>query len=123
MLSIDAARLQIAERVLPLPPVTLPLGELRGRVLREPLVASEDFPGFDRSAMDGYAICAEDLSASYTVVGEVRPGSPPDFEIFPGQCARIFTGGALPKGGGDTGGGAPGRAPRAPTRGGRACWG
>jgi molybdopterin molybdotransferase len=98
MLSIDAARLQIAEQVLPLPPVTLPLGELRGRVLREPLVASEDFPGFDRSAMDGYAICAEDPSASYTVVGDVSPGSLPDFEILPGQCARIFTGGALPKG-------------------------
>ena len=75
------------------------------RVLAKDLVADENLPGFRRSCMDGYAVSAastfgasESGPAWLTLKGAIAMGDIPDFELAPGQAARISTGGMLPAG-------------------------
>ena len=76
-----------------------------GRVLAEDIRAPHPLPDFHRSTVDGYAVRAGDthgasdsLPAYLALVGEVPMGDSPAFEIAPGQCALIHTGGMLPEG-------------------------
>ncbi len=98
MISLADARALIAENVTHLDAEEASLNEARGRVLRADVVAAEDFPAFDRSAMDGYAVSFEDGSESFAVVGEIRPGEATDLRLGVGECARIFTGAPMPVG-------------------------
>ena len=82
----------IAAAVRPLAAERLPLAAAHGRVLREDVAADADLPAFDRSAMDGYALGADDDSARLRVVAEIQPGAAAAVEIRRGECARIFTG-------------------------------
>jgi molybdopterin molybdotransferase len=99
MLSISEARALIAQTVHVLPPLRVPLAQAHGRTLRESLTADEDIPAFDRSAMDGYAIRADDPATEFRVVCEIPAGTVPTRAIGPGECARIFTGSPIPEGG------------------------
>ncbi|MFW5837834.1 MAG: gephyrin-like molybdotransferase Glp [Desulfovibrionaceae bacterium] len=81
------------------------LDDAAGRVLAREVVAPEDLPLADRSAMDGYAIRARDgfgateSNPAYLECSRsVRVDEFPDFELAPGECARIPTGGCLPRG-------------------------
>jgi len=81
------------------------LGRALGRSLAALLKAPHDLPGFDRATMDGYAVRGRDtFGASETepgylrLIGEVLMGQTPPFQVGPGQCARIGTGGMLPDG-------------------------
>ena len=98
MISLAEARAIIAQTVSQLDPAATPLATAQERVLREDVAAEEDLPGFDRSAMDGYAVGAEDRSERFRVVGEIQPGTAPAVEIRVGECARIFTGAQIPAG-------------------------
>jgi molybdopterin molybdotransferase len=98
MLSLVEARSIIEQHVQPLEPVATPLAAARGCVLREDIFAPEDLPAFDRSAMDGYAIDAQDASEKFRVVMEIQTGQVPAAKIGPGECARIFTGAPIPEG-------------------------
>lgn len=98
MISLAEARALIWERLFMLPPVPAPLDEAYGRILREDVLASENIPAFDRSAVDGYVLVAEDDSPRFRIKGEIQPGVVPGFKIERGECARIFTGAPLPKG-------------------------
>ena len=76
-----------------------------GRVLAEDVIAEFDIPQFDRAAMDGYAVKAEDtFGASQTnpiilkVVGSVEIGENPEIEIKEGEAVKIATGAAMPRG-------------------------
>ena len=100
MISLAAARSLIAAAVLPLDAVRVPLAAAHGRVLRADVAADADLPAFDRSAMDGYALGADDDSARLRVVAEVQPGAAAPVEIRRGECARIFTGAQIPPGAG-----------------------
>lgn len=80
---------------------TVPLEEALGRVLAEQIRASRDYPPFDRSARDGYAVRSADVQGSHAVlecVGEVAAGAYFEGEIKPGKCAAIMTGAPLPSG-------------------------
>ena len=69
----------------PLPPVRMPTLDTLGLVLAEGVVAATDLPGFDNSAMDGYAVRAADLagaSPEHPVVIDV------DGDIAAGDAAR-----------------------------------
>ncbi|HWP98529.1 MAG TPA: gephyrin-like molybdotransferase Glp [Syntrophomonadaceae bacterium] len=75
------------------------------RVLAVPVQSPEPLPAFHRSTVDGYAIQAQDsfgssesIPAFFTLVGEVPMGEVPGFDLLPGQCAWIPTGGMLPPG-------------------------
>ncbi|GAA2746833.1 molybdopterin molybdotransferase MoeA [Terrabacter aerolatus] len=70
-----------------------------GRRLAADLVAADDLPRFDNSAMDGYAVCPGPPDPrGYPVVGDVPAGSAPDFALSPGEAARVMTGARLPEG-------------------------
>ena len=73
------------------------------RVIAEPIKATEDMPGFDRSTMDGFAVrsrdtfgASEGTPALFQIVDEVVMGEIPDLKLKKGETVRIWTGGALP---------------------------
>ena len=98
MLNPEEARNLIAQRVHVLGAERVPLAAALGRGLREPVAAAEDIPAFDRSAMDGYAVCGDDRSPQFRVAFEVPAGAIPTRAIGIGECARVFTGAAIPEG-------------------------
>ncbi len=98
LLSREEAWAIIADRAGVLGAETVALSEAAGRVLAADVVCPIDIPGFDRSAMDGYALRWSDVPGRLRVVGEVAAGAAGDLVLQPGECARIFTGGSLPEG-------------------------
>ncbi len=101
MLNLDEALERVLDRALPLSTETISLRNAAGRVLAEDLLAPEDLPRFDYSAMDGYAVSTRDFVGEapfwLRVAGESRAGHPtPPLE--PGSACRIFTGAPLPAG-------------------------
>lgn len=74
------------------------LMQAQGRVLAQDIVAQQDSPRFDNSAMDGYAICGVDC-AQWQVVDYIAAGDSTQHQsLSDGQAVRIFTGAAVPKG-------------------------
>ena len=96
MTSVVEAQRLIRGQVGPLSGETVSRAEAQGRVLREAVAAVEDMPAFDRSAMDGYAVRADDAATDFELVGEIRAGEAIDRELKPGQAIRILTGARLP---------------------------
>jgi len=75
-----------------------------GRTLSEDIVSRENIPSFDRTTVDGYAVISSDtfgagnsIPAQLEIVGEILMGEKADFTLKHGQCAKISTGGMLPK--------------------------
>ena len=98
----DAERL-IAERVTPVGErETVSLREAAGRVLADDIVAPVNVPPFDNSAVDGYAVRAEDLDAAgesrLVIVDRVAAGHAAAHAVAAGQAIRIFTGAPMPAG-------------------------
>jgi molybdopterin molybdotransferase len=96
----DALALVLADTA-PLPAEAVGLVDACGRVLAGGLMALRTQPPADVSAMDGYAVRAADVATApvqLIVVGEVAAGRPFDREVGPGEAARIFTGGVMPRG-------------------------
>ena len=101
MISIREAIEAIQGRVRPTGIERVALQDAVGRVLASALRAREDVPGFDNSAMDGYAVRAADVAAvpvTLPVEGESRAGGPPAGALVPGAAMRIFTGAPMPEG-------------------------
>ena len=101
MISFDEALRILEARVTPVGRENLPLRAVDGRVLAEDLTAGMDFPRSDVYAMDGYAVCRNDMlepGERFKVVGEAYPGTPFAETVGPGQAVRIFTGAAMPPG-------------------------
>jgi molybdopterin molybdotransferase len=91
----------VLEKTRPLGARPVPLERAVGLCLAEDIRADRDMPPADRSAMDGYAVRAADLTdlpARLRLVGEVAAGSPARPEVRPGTCVRILTGANLPPG-------------------------
>jgi molybdopterin molybdotransferase len=81
------------------------LSDADGRVLAETMTASMDVPPFDRAAMDGYAVRAEDTFGAgrydakvLRAVEKVYTGSVPSRAVGPGECVEIATGAPMPDG-------------------------
>lgn len=101
LLPVADALAQVLDGAEPLPSERVPLGEAEGRVLAEDLAALRTQPPEDVSAMDGYAVRAEDVAsapARLKLIGEVAAGRPFAGRVNAGEAARIFTGGVLPAG-------------------------
>ena len=77
---------------------TVPLSELLDRVLAEPVHATINVPGYDNSAMDGYALRAVDAGLSLTIAGQALAGHTHSEPLKPGECVRITTGAPIPPG-------------------------
>jgi molybdopterin molybdotransferase len=106
MLSVSKSEKIILDLVRPLSgvePVDLTLAT--GRILATEIVSRLDFPHWDNSAMDGYAVKFADVRSStpkhpitLEVVAEIPAGYQPQREIQSGEAARIFTGAIVPAG-------------------------
>ena len=75
----------------------LPLLDALGHVLAEAVVSPIAVPGYDNSAMDGYALRASEAGRPLPVSQRIPAGAP-GTALAPGTAARIFTGGAIPPG-------------------------
>ncbi len=98
MLSLKEARSLVHQHVSSLPVAGTFLSEALGRRLAGPVLAPEDQPAFDRSAMDGYAFVSGREGERMRIVGEVRAGDAGEYAVGSGECVRIHTGGRVPAG-------------------------
>jgi len=81
------------------PQAVLPLADVCGRILAEDIIALEDLPCFDRSAMDGYAVRYEDtVNASHISPVKLEILIADEVEVIIGQAKQVWTGNPLPKG-------------------------
>lgn len=94
------ARLLARAEALPKQAETIPIIRAAGRVLAADLVATRTQPPFAMSAMDGYALRAEDCRPGkpLRLLGESAAGHPFEGRLEPGAAIRIFTGAKLPDG-------------------------
>ncbi|HEY9100957.1 gephyrin-like molybdotransferase Glp [Chitinimonas sp.] len=101
LLSFDEALARLLDQAQPHAPLeTLPLAHCDGRVLAEHVVAPLAVPGFDNSAMDGYALHVADfakLPAQWPITQRIAAGEVGE-PLAPGMAARIFTGAPVPPG-------------------------
>lgn len=81
------------------------LEDAHGAVLAEDVYSGIDVPGFPRAAVDGFAVIAQDTFGAdegrpraLRIIGSVRAGEEPGFEIGPGSAAEISTGAPIPGG-------------------------
>jgi molybdopterin molybdotransferase len=105
MISVEEALEKVLSCVEVLEPEQKPILDCLGQVLAEDVYSTIDIPPLDNSAMDGYALRAEDTHGAsessprcLRVVGELAAGSMPTRKVRPGTAIRIMTGAALPDG-------------------------
>lgn len=92
----------VLSRCSALPALRVPLAEALGLVLAEPVTSPEPVPPFANSAMDGYALRAQDVTAAPVLLAEVGVLMAGDdargARVGPGEAVRIMTGAPLPEG-------------------------
>src|SRR5215211_6324651 len=105
LVHIEAARSAVLERTGPLPAEDVSLDLALGRVLAEDVASADAIPPFDNSAMDGFAVRAEDTRrasadspVTLRVVDESRAGAPAASSAAAGEAIAISTGAAMPVG-------------------------
>ncbi len=105
MRSVEDHRRVVADLITPRPPVTLPLADTLGLVLADDVVAPLSLPGFDNSAMDGYAVIADDVVGAtpehpvlLPVAEDIPAGRTDELALKPGVAHRIMTGAQVPAG-------------------------
>ncbi|MBO1753531.1 gephyrin-like molybdotransferase Glp [Allobranchiibius sp. CTAmp26] len=103
MRSVEDHRQQLIDRVRPLAARRIPVlaPELLGSVLAADVVSGAALPGFDNSAMDGYAVRAADVAAApvtLPVDGDIPAGDTRRSTLAPGTAWRIMTGAPMPAG-------------------------
>lgn len=101
LMPVAEALARVLAEAAPLSADSARLIEAHGRVLAEDIRALRTQPPADVSAMDGYAVRANDVAkapARLKLIGEVAAGHPFEGTVGAGEAARIFTGGVLPPG-------------------------
>ncbi len=105
MRSVAEHRRIVAGLITARPPVTAPLADALGLVLASDVVAPLALPGFDNSAMDGYAVRAEDVATAtpetpvrLPVAADIPAGRTDPLTLEPGTAHRIMTGAPVPSG-------------------------
>lgn len=105
MRTVDEHRSVVAGLITRKAPVILPLADTLGLVLADDIVAALSLPGFDNSAMDGYAVVADDVAAAtpehpvlLPVAEDIPAGRTDPLTLKPGTAHRIMTGAPVPSG-------------------------
>jgi len=103
MIDFKQARKKILHQTPRLPVTKIGIAEALGYVLAENLLASAPVPGFDSSAVDGYAVRSQKTTgitgrkpAALLVQETVKAGDANITRLKPGCTVRIFTGGQIP---------------------------
>ena len=105
-ISLEEARDLLFEAAVPIERIErIPLGDSLGRVVARAVTSKVDVPPFDRAAMDGYAVIAEDTFGAgpfdprtLHCVERVYTGQVPKRSLARGECIEIATGAPLPAG-------------------------
>jgi len=105
MIDVNEALRIVLDSVKEIGSETVDIANALGRTLLEDVVSDDDIPFFDNSAMDGYAVRAEDtVGASrdnpveLSVIEEVPAGSVPSRSVGRGEAIKIMTGAPMPDG-------------------------
>ena len=105
MLSLEEAVERSLAAAHLLGPEAIPVAGAAGRFADDDVNANVSLPGFDNSAMDGYAVRSADLNGATTespielsCIGVIPAGVDPVDTVDEGTCMRIFTGSPIPKG-------------------------
>jgi molybdopterin molybdotransferase len=105
MLELDEARERLLAAISPLGHELVNVGAAAFRVAAADIRSEVDLPAFDNSAMDGYAVRAEDIATARAeapvtldLLGKVAAGMTFDGTVPAGRCVRVFTGSMLPSG-------------------------
>lgn len=101
MRPIPEVRAQILSTVRKTRSETVPFRAAVGRILAEPVIAPHDVPSFSNSAMDGFAVRAEDVSspgAVLEIIEDVAAGQVATVRVGEGQTVKIMTGAPMPEG-------------------------
>jgi molybdopterin molybdotransferase len=105
MQSVESYLNEIIAAITPLPPEDLPLDQADGAVLAVDAITDWPLPGFDNSAMDGYAVRAADVAGAteerpvtLPVDAEIAAGDTAAYTVKPGRSVKIMTGALLPDG-------------------------
>ncbi|MEM7069205.1 MAG: gephyrin-like molybdotransferase Glp [Pseudomonadota bacterium] len=92
----------LKERMVPIARMEeLPLDVATGRILASDVIAPRNIPGFDNSAVDGYAFAHTDFDTTggfFPVTARVPAGETENIELPSSSAARIFTGARMPQG-------------------------
>jgi len=103
---LEAARRLLFDAAVPLDrSERIPIGDATERVLAQVVTSRVDVPPFDRAAMDGYAVIAEDTFGASArepkrlrCVGQIFTGEAADVAVTSGTCVEVATGAPLPAG-------------------------
>ena len=100
LIAVAEAQRLVLERAKRLDAERVPVERAAGRVLAEDASSLVDLPPFPSSAMDGFAVRAEDAGAGarLPVVARIAAGSPAERELAAGEAMSISTGGSVPDG-------------------------
>lgn len=100
MISVEEAKKLILGAAKSLSPIKLEISEALNQVLAETVFSPIDYPPFDQSAMDGFAVLHSDISEqkAIDIIGEAPAGNPFKGKISKGQSVQIFTGAKIPEG-------------------------
>ncbi len=100
MISVEEARARVVAGLRPVPAEIVALAEAWGRVTAAPVAARLTQPPADVSAMDGYALRAQDgvEGAVLRLIGSAPAGHPFAGQVATGEAVRIFTGSIVPAG-------------------------
>jgi molybdopterin molybdotransferase len=105
MRTVEEHQRVVAGLITAKPAVTLPLNETLGLALADDVVAPLSLPGFDNSAMDGYAVLADDVASAAAeqpvllpVAEDIPAGRTDSLTLKPGTAHRIMTGAPVPAG-------------------------
>jgi molybdopterin molybdotransferase len=105
VIPLEEARARVVAGCQPLEPREVALDDALGCVTAAPIVAQEDVPPFANTAMDGYAVRAEDVAeasadhpARLKLTGVLPAGAAPSRPVGPGEALQIMTGAPFPPG-------------------------
>ena len=99
MISVDEAIKKVMEKISPTGETEeVDLMEATGRVLAEDICSDIDISPFDKSAMDGYAVIAEECPGEFEIIEVIPAGHTPQKEVISGAVSKIMTGAPVPKG-------------------------
>jgi len=101
MNSVEGAKQKLFDKVELLSAISIPVSDSLGFVLANDIFSPIDIPQFDQSAMDGYAICFNEIANltehKFEIVGELKAGDTPSIILDEHFAVRIFTGAAIPQ--------------------------
>ncbi|MFM9070402.1 MAG: gephyrin-like molybdotransferase Glp [Acidimicrobiaceae bacterium] len=101
MISLVEAQKIVIGGCEPVAPVLVDCRSMSGRVVANDIVATEFIPPFANTAVDGFAVRAQDVTTTgveLEVLGVIGAGHVASYEIGAGQAARIMTGAPMPRG-------------------------